>query len=706
MSRHEIPFVRLLLPLTAGVVAAITAGGDLYLKALLGSLVLFSFLFVLLCVVAYQEWGLHRFRWLPGLTIYGCLFFAGYFLTLERCERMERSHFSNKTADAFVVRISSEPVRTAAVTRFECEVIFALRSHRLHKTTGRIQLMVKNDSAFFLYGDLFLVPSVYQEVATALNPAEFDYSKFLANRAIYHQAFLNRADMRLLRRDTGSPLIARAFAIRQKMVAKYAAYIHDADAAALASTLILGYRAGLDREIVNAYSKTGTTHVLSVSGMHVGIVFLVLVMLLKFMDRSITLRIIRAALVIVLIAGYAILTGLSPAVCRAALMLSFVVIAKAVNRDMNSYNLVTTSAFLLLLYNPYLLVDAGFQLSYLAVLGLIAIYPAVYEKIFFKNRIADKLWSCTAVSIAAQLATFPLSVYYFHQFPVYFLISNIFILLPVTILMYAGLLFLFLPGPSVLEPFGWILEKIISFMNHGLMYLEKLPWATADGLWISSRECLIWYLLLIATGAYYIKRQLLPKYLALVCISLLVLINSVRHFTAIKQQRVIVYSLRGAQAISFVQGRFAYVLTDLLQTDNLYNFSVKPSLSAAHVAWIERIPFNKVKSDRFLFTDGVFLKFRDFKMLICDSMFITRRYRDPVSVDLVMIRGSPAVSLQELSSGVKATEFIIDGSNRPYLIRQWQEEAKLLNIRTYLLKKHQARQIDLKSLTLRKLNKG
>jgi competence protein ComEC len=204
----------------------------------------------------------------------------------------------------------------------------------------------------------------------------------MENRQIYFQSYVGRNQFQVLKGDAGNPVISFALSFRKKLINKYNTYLPDPKAAALASTLILGYRADLTKEVIEAYSKTGTMHVLSVSGMHVGIVFLVLSFLLRPMDKNRALIVVRILCIITAIWFYSLISGFSSPVCRAALMISFVLIGKALNKSQNSYNLIGISAFFLLLYYPYYLFDAGFQLSYLAVCGLVYFHPKIYQ-IFF-----------------------------------------------------------------------------------------------------------------------------------------------------------------------------------------------------------------------------------------------------------------------------------------------------------------------------------
>src|SRR5690606_17140896 len=317
----------------------------------------------------------------------------------------------------------------------------------------------------------------------------------------------------LLKRNEGNPLISYALQLRQKLVKRFSRFIENKDAAAVASTLILGYRADLSREVLNAYAATGTMHVLSVSGMHVGILFFFLDFMLKWMNKRKSLRILKTLLLLAIIWLYALITGFSAAVCRAALMLSFVIVGKAIHRRTNTYNLLAISAVMLLIYNPYFLLDVGFQLSYLAVAGLIYFYSNIYHAFYVENFFAAKTWSCISLSLAAQLATFPLSMYYFHQFPFYFLLSNLFIILPTVVIMYSGLLFALLPLDAFSTFTGWILERTISFTNSVLAVIENLPLSVISSIWINPWEYVLLYLLIfLLFFSFTLKKKLLTGF--------------------------------------------------------------------------------------------------------------------------------------------------------------------------------------------------
>ena len=497
--KGEIPFVRLLIPLMLGIIVASNFAHSFIYSWGLILLVLIPILYLILLLV-YKKYQIYRWAWGLGLLIYSFLSLLSYSLTVHYSGKFDAEYFSSLKPEVLLAKITNEPKLSAGIYRLETEVSAVYSKHAIRNSTGKLLVAIKVDSLTnktFQYGDLLLVPSNYKEIEPSYNPSEFDYKSYLKSEQIYFQLFIEAAEVQIIVQNAGNPVISYALHLRKRLVEKFIQYIPDSEASSLASTLILGYRADLNKDLIEAYSKTGTMHVLSVSGMHVGIVFLVLSFLLKGMNKNKKLILIRAIIIIGVIWFYSLLTGFSPSVCRSALMLSFVVLGKAIHKNQNTYNLMAISAFFLLLYDPFYLFDVGFQLSYLAVAGLVYFHPLIYNTLYIKNKIVDYIWSYSALSLAAQLATFPISVYYFHQFPMYFLLSNLLIVFPVAIIMYAGIVFLIIPFAWINELLGTFLNWLINFTNDILYKIEKLPFSAIDGLWINTFELFLITFLLI-----------------------------------------------------------------------------------------------------------------------------------------------------------------------------------------------------------------
>lgn len=690
--KGEVPFVRLLIPLIIGIyLGCYFAHASLLKWALIVGLILpavFAFL-----LYRYKIYSLYRASWLFGLIIHSYILLSGYSLTGYSTGKFDDRHFSFQEADAFVLQIRSEPKSSNGIIRFESEALRYYFKKETGPATGKLLLTIKVDSVkspSLNYGDILLIPAFYNEVEPPYNPGEFDYKAFLANHQIYHQAFLNPLQYIILKRDAGNPIIAFALRLRKQFVKKFYRYLPDSESAAFASTLILGYRADLSKELIEAYSKTGTMHVLSVSGMHVGIVFLVLTAVLKPMDKNEKLRLIRAFLIVLVIWFYSLLTGFSAPVCRSALMLSFVVIGKALNKSQNTYNLIAISAFFLLLYNPFYLADAGFQLSYLAVTGLVYFHPKIYHAILIRNKILDQAWSYCALSVAAQLATFPISLYYFHQFPVYFLISNLFIVLPVTIIMYAGIAFLIIPCSIVIQYLGSFLNWLIRHTNDFLYYIENLPFASLGGIWISTFQFLMIYLIMasfILIISFKIRKLLLPVSV-LLCV--LMISFAFKTWLDFKRHEIIFFSIRKQSAIAYVYRGESLLVADVDPSDKLFSFSIKPVLDKRGNNKLKFFHNRKSFSGDSYKGDTNFLQFANFRILRWTSDFDNLIFIERLKVNAILISGNPKSKLRDIQTAVDFSRIFIDGTNPDYKIEAWKAEAGKMNIACYVLKKNPA----------------
>jgi competence protein ComEC len=209
-------------------------------------------------------------------------------------------------------------------------------------------------------------------------------------------------------------------------------------------------------------------------------------------------QLLKSVILISFVCLYAYITGLSPSVCRSAVMISFSIIGKQINHQSNPFNLIAGSAFFLLIIDPAYLFDIGFQLSYLAVLGIIYFYDAIYRLCYFENKFADQIWMLIAVSIAAQLSTLAISLYYFHQFPNYFLLANLLAIPLSSIALYLGIALLALnPIPFIAKYIGLVLSKCIALMGYILHKISILPYALSYYYHIdSAAACLLMALLL------------------------------------------------------------------------------------------------------------------------------------------------------------------------------------------------------------------
>lgn len=590
MNRKPNIFSRMLFPFCIGIWVLRTAHfAELNSVLLISGII--SFILLLIINYLYTLLKVYNHKIIATCSINLSLFLMGALFCSRHNDRSDFQHFSYHPASFFKIAVDSEPEQNGSILKFRARVIRAYSGSKKQPATGSLMIAIKYDPSHspssLQYGDVCFIPAKYKLVSPPMNPAEFDVRQWLANQNIYHQAFLLPAEITPSREQKGVPLIRFSLAFRKRQTDLYRKLIKDDQAFAVAATLILGYRSDLDAETLAAYSKTGTVHALSVSGMHVGIIYLVLEWALKWMNRKQVLLWLKVVLILTLIWCYALLTGYSASVLRSAIMLTLFILSKSFRKSADGYHTLCASAFFLLLYNPFLLWDVGFQLSYMAVFGLIYLQPRIARLCAFKQPWLQKPWDMISLSIAAQLLTFPFSVYYFHQFPVYFILSNLFITIPVTLLMYSGIAILLFRLYWLAPAFEWL----IVFMNSGLEKIASLPYPVISKIWLTKTELILlsFSLVLLFMAGSAIAGSGRRKNLIFASFFLLAALQGIRvkdKIRSLRQQRVILFKVSKHNAASILSGKRAYVFTDLQMDSKAFQFHIQPALDQAGISKI------------------------------------------------------------------------------------------------------------------------
>ncbi len=429
-----IPFLKILLPYVLGIVCAIQFGifNSLHLVCLI----------IGLCLAAAF---LHlKFSKKPGYfqkALY--LFFVNVFLfffAFESCylfnDKNNPSHYTrflSNQIQSFVVEIEDLPVVSQKQTKLAVNINAIQFKGHWHYVTGHTIVYLKSDSLKQLsLGNKLLIHAKFSYINQPKNPQEFDYKSFLERKNIFHTVFANMNSVYSISNQENISWEKLGTLLKSKLVSVLRTSGLSQEAFSICSALLVGYDDEIEGDIMKSFSHSGTLHVLSVSGMHTGVLYAFLIFLFSLVDKHDQYQKTKLWFVLVCLWAFVLITGLSPSILRAALMLSLVLLGKTFYKQGNSYNTLLLSAFLLLLYNPYLIMDVGFLLSYFAVLGIMYLYPILQSKYVFNNKILQSLWSGTLVSFSATLFTLPISLYFFHQFPIWFLISNM-VIIPISI---------------------------------------------------------------------------------------------------------------------------------------------------------------------------------------------------------------------------------------------------------------------------------
>jgi competence protein ComEC len=520
---NQIPFLRILFPFAAGVAVWLLGKQDAPQLAFLTSLYLFCLLVYFFTIKKTKEFS----KLVLGILLQLFLFISGWLLCGLNNEKNNPQHYINilsQEPQYFAGYISEIPAEKSKSIKAEVTLQYAKTNGEWKSVNGKIiTYFEKTDSSRkIVTGQTLVFSGSLQDVVSPLNPHEFDYKNFLALKNIYYTTYLRENNWKMCATQQNSSLFTYAQKIRKHLLDTYRESGLQESEFALVAALVLGYDDEIDRPLMTAYSHSGTLHILSVSGLHVGIIYVLLGYMLGFLDKkSKKLIWLKVFLILSFLWFFVLLSGFSAPAVRAALMFSLILIGKTLFENVETANIVFVAAFASLLYNPFWLANAGFQLSYVAVLGIIYLYPYFYNLFTFSSGIADKVWALCAVSIAAQLATMPITLYYFHQFPLLFLITNL-ILIPIsTVVMYSGILVLVFSKVAIIsKALVWITASLIKLMNGCALLFDELPFCVIDTIHLSILNMLLMYLLnaLVFIAIEYRSTKLLMSSFVLVAI--------------------------------------------------------------------------------------------------------------------------------------------------------------------------------------------
>lgn len=580
----ENPFIYFIVPLTGGVCTG-------YLLRDYPSLLHFSFAGCMAIAAVFiilhrkRAWLGYTRTWITGLLTFAFLFLTGIHLFIRATEINSVHHFSRIKGDFLFVEVKQAEVKTKNVRSV---VRVHSRGTVLHRipATGHLLVYFKGgDAQEVRQGDHLVLPALYNELSKPLNPGQFDYKAFMERRQVWHQAFLKTGEWYSTGHTTPG-LNGKIAEISAKMQRMLREQLKVPEVYGVASALLLGSRKDLDRESLETYANTGTLHILSVSGLHVGILFLALSILFTPFERYKRGKYVKMTLILCVIWFYAFLTGLAPPIIRASVMISFFIAGAAFDKPLNTLNSLAASAFLILLFDPYALFDVGFQLSYLAVAGIITLHPLIYRLIPMENYLADKAWSLAAVSIAAQLTSLPLLLYYFHSFPVYFLISNLLAVPLSALILYSGIILIGCsPFFFIAEPVSYITSFLIRSLDFFLAFINQWPGAVIKGIQINGWQTSLLFILLVCSVVFLVHKR---KSLIFYILGILILIFGIHAYKAITEppKRLIVYHSKNPIIACLDKERAIFFSVDTIAPDE-FSFILKSSFDLYGISTYE-----------------------------------------------------------------------------------------------------------------------
>ena len=567
-------------------------------------------------------------------------------------------------------------------------------SSERHKFKSKIiAYFEKNESSLSLkYGDCIIFLTNPEEFKKPPNPEQFDYKEYLYKKGVTHQVYLKSDKWLNLNCNKSNLIYKYSYSLRDFLLLTMQRLGVKDEEYAVAAAILLGYDDSLPMDLRQKYVAAGAMHILCVSGLHVGVIFMLFSYLLFFLDdRKKTQRLLKHLLLLLLIWFYALLAGLAPSILRATIMLSFVVIGNVVNRKGVLLNSLAASALILLCINPANLFDIGFMLSYVAVIGIVVLQKPISKLVYSKYKIVNKIWEITSVTIAAQIATVPFTIYYFHQFPTYFWLSNLFMTPISSVVIIGGMIMLlvfFIPYINIMVAF--FVSKMICVMNLGVEWIESLPFSIIKGLYIDTSQFVILLLILLSLLLFVELKEKRLFFCMMIQSSLFLFVNLNNVLKQKNQKEMVIYSINNATAIDFLCGREHFLLSDSTFFNdkssfsyNIENFLVKKGVffNGKTIRFCDNFDDNFVKKRKSVVIFGEkALGMSDGSDLISDTL----SYKIPL--DFMFVYGKKRQSLSLLLNVYDFDYLIIDRSVPAYLSSRLIEESEKLGIKYHSIR--------------------
>lgn len=556
-----------------------------YLYELIISAVISSLIFALIAVIKtlYRPLIL-SYSIYAAILIIGAIWFNTYQYHQAK-QIVNYDNISNKKVKAIMV--PTDFPKTNNKVRFRAKLI-GIENEAL---SIPIQVEAYIDSSE--YNDINPLDTVYavltlNRTASPSNNYAFDYSKFLRLDKIYYQAWVSDIIIvKPIKEYLGIDRITIDLRNKALIILKEKL---SGDRYSIASALLLGHRNSINKDLQKQFANSGAIHVLAVSGLHVGIVIGVISLLFFWVPKSHDGLInFRNIFILVVVIFYALITGLAAPVVRSSLIFGLLLTGRLFQKKAYSLNLLAGAAFIMLLVNPYQLFMLSFQLSFMAVSSIIVFYPIISKWYRPRSFIDKYIWTLTAMSISAQVFILPLSLFYFHQFPVYFILSSIAAISIATVMIPVGGLVIILAFFNIdIQYLDLLLNWLSQSMYDVTFYFDQIPFTVIKSIWFSPIHLVLLSMGILSFAIYaYVKRfnWILMSLTCMLSLSLLCCYNliSQKHQVALSNYE------RDEGITDIIIGQKAYEITNKSLSAQKLLFVTRDYRHANGVQEVEKI---------------------------------------------------------------------------------------------------------------------
>lgn len=554
-----------------------------------------------------------------------------------------------------------------------------------HNVYGNILVYFKkgNKASKLKYGDFIWIKKPLQKIANSGNPGSFNNQQYQAFQQIYDQVYLTENDYIVTNENEGNKLRKTVYALRDFTLNVLKQNLsNEKGILGIAEALLIGYKNDLDSNLTQAYSKAGVVHIIAISGLHLGLIYGLLLWLLNRIPLINKNELLKALILLSCLWMFSLMTGASASVLRSAVMFTCIIIGNVMNRKASIYNSLAASAFLLLCYNPYLVWDVGFQLSYLAIIGIVWLQKPVQNLINPNNKIVFKIWEMASITIAAQIITFPICVYYFHQFPNLFLLSNLIAVPLSTIILFAEIfLVLFYKISFLANLISTFIFFAIQFLNEAIVQINNIPFSIWDNIYADVWSTIFLYGFLVFGLCWILQHQKRFFKLSLFC-SLLFFGNyAFAEIQAIQQHKLIIYNNAHQLAIDYIyENKYQFLGDPSMEKDEK---TISNVLKPSRIYHRANVPLENNK--RFYFYKNI-ISIHNKRIMVLDSACCFVPLKHKINIDILVVTKNPRLNFHEVLCAIQPKIIVIDASNNLWKITKWKKECDALNLRCFSIK--------------------
>ena len=671
---QKTPFFRLFIAFTAGILFQFFIGFNacfFFVCTLTSACLIIADFFI--------EKSIFRWRWVFGTGFFLLLFSVGLYGTKKASNKTDFDYFDEERL--YFCEIIDAPVEKAKSVL--CKVRLISTIDNASDLNNNMIIYLPKDSASLLLNinDRLFICARFLTPSTLGNPNEFDYGKYLKYKGIAATAYVSDRNWKRL---NDKPIYSiRYFSnVCKKRVLSICKELGIAgDEFAVLAALTLGHKDELTSEIKESFSGSGAMHLLAVSGLHVGVIFMVFNVMLGFLDRTRKTKILKTILIIIFLWQYAFIVGLPPSAVRASIMLSLGSFAIILKRKSQTYNTIFATAFFMLLYNPYYIFDIGFQLSYVAVLSIVYFHSKLIALLTIKNKFLKYCWSSLCISLAAQLGTTPICLFYFNLFPNYFWLTNMIIVPLASVIIYSFIALFFLHWiPYLNVILATLLTWTVKIGNYSVDFIYHLPYSVMNSVWLEKHQVFLMFLIIIAFSAGFVYRKYNMFVAGCAFTILFLCVNIFFHYQTISgKDKLIVSAIRKDSGILLIKRNESYVLT---------NNILEEHRAMSYFRMRNRIEKPQPVDESFnWFDEDNFISFSGKKILVLsDNIFKNKMTDNQLYIDYLILTSNTTISIQELQKFVLPKKVIVDLSYYDRNINKIKEECYNLGIECFVIK--------------------